>query len=560
MAFIINDYFLPDYVEDALRKVGKLRVTESSLGDGIVVRHLLVDRDVLRIAGRALRNRRDELFGGVDIFDKEGLTERLSGLEGLMAEINRADSPLKKEALEILPQISGFSPEMVNILLSSLVNLSANGGPESANGALPPNRAALEFVETHNGRARYYSGPLGISWPTFLAASRRFRQRPVLPLPVTGMPSVVTNIAAGNVPGIPIMEAMLTVLVGAASLGKNASAEPYFGPRFLEELASLESQKGSFPLSDLMPLVTFPGTEGSLLEELIHQGDHLQVTGGLDSKKAIGRTVHRLRSRGLRDLKRRVSGHWHKVSFDIVANEYLCPEWIDAVAFNVAFDNSMYNTQGCLSAQQVFVEGSEAEVLQFAERFIDRMRAILQRLPKGARSQDRLRGMYQWCERRGGFTILTTLRDIQTYPFFVAYDGETKELAVYNALNRSIVIRRVNRLETDLSRLLGNGEKQDLLQSCGVAIPQQRLPGIAEILGRAGVNRIVVTGDIWNMRLGKESWDGYLPPTDLIAPQSGYWTTIAFHDLDQELVEVRARNEALLSGGAHQRLSRTADS
>ncbi len=80
-----------------------------------------------------------------------------------------------------------------------------------------------------------------------------------------------------------------------------------------------------------------------------------------------------------------------------------------------------------------------------------------------------------------------------------------------------------------------------------MAVPQERLLPIAEILGRAGVNRIVAAGSIWDLRLGVESWDGYLPPTDLVAPQLGYWATLSFHDSDQELLRVRARNEALLA-------------
>jgi hypothetical protein len=547
MAFVINDYFVPGYLEDALRKVGKLNVTATSPpGDGIVVRHLQVDRDVLNLAGRELRSRRHELLGGGDRVGWEDVSGRLSGLNALVTDICRGGSALREEALKVLPRTSGFSSEMVRILLDSFTGLMPEKAWYDTNGALPPNQAALEFVKMSSGYAKYYSGPLRVSLPKLLATSRRHRARPVLPLPVTGIPRLVANIAAGNAPGIAIVEALLALFVGAASLGKNASAEPYFGSRLLAELAVLESRRGLFPLSDLVTLVTFQGTEQPLLEELVQQADHLQVTGGLDSQRDISRLVRRLRPRSPRDLKRRVSGHWHKVSFDVIANEYLRPEWGDTVAFNVAFDNSMFNTQGCLSAQQVFVEGREGEVLQFAERFVEHMRAILRGLPKGARPHDRLREMYEWYENRGGVTILTALRDMQTYPFFVACESETKEFAVYNALNRSILIRRVDRLETDLPRLLGIGEKRDLLQSCGVAVPQERLLGLAEILGRAGVNRIVAAGNIWNMRLGAESWDGYMPPTDLIAPQLGYWTTISFDDLDRELLRVEARNKALL--------------
>jgi len=544
MAF--NDYFLPGYITDALKKAGKLRVTESPWeNDSLIVRHLEVDPDVLRIAGRELRKRRNELFKDVDWRDQQARRGQLSGLSRLLAAMDRPDAPIQQEALQVLPAISGFSPELIRILLTAFAQLGSQEWGLTDE-TLPPNQAAWQFVATANGYARYYPGPLGLSVPGLLAIHPSYHQQPVLPLPVMGMPALVSNIAAGNAPGIAIMETLLSTLVGAASLGKNASAEPYFGPRFFQELAGLEEQAGLFPLSDLAVLLTFKGEDQSLMTELIHQGDHLQVTGGLDSKRDIGYTIRRLRGRSLRDLKRRVSGHWHKVSFDLVANDYLQPQWLDDVAFNVAMDNSMFDTQGCLSAQQVFVEGSEAEVLRFAGRYIEQMKAIMQQLPKGRRPHERLREMYQWYEKQSGTIILTTLRDIQTHPFFVVYDKQAETFAMHNALNRSIVIRRVARLETALARLLGRGEKRDLLQSCGVAVPQERLLGIAETLGRAGVNRIVAVGNIWDLRLGKDSWDGYLPPTDLIAPQWGYWTIISFHDLDQELRRVTTRNKTLL--------------
>jgi len=550
MNAVIHDYFLPAYIEHALKRLGRLQVVEFPPQDGVSVRHLQVDRNVLRAIGRELRRRRGELSCQMDLRDREGLTERLSGLSGLAAAVTEPGSAFRKEALQVVPQISGFSPEMIGILLESFATMVSDGNWRDASAALPPNQAAVEFVHGPSGYARYYSGPLGVSLPRLLATSRRHRHKPVTPLPITGMPPAVSNIAAGNVPGMALMLALLAISVGAASLGKNASAEPYFGPRFLGELASLESQRGSFPLSDLMPLVTFPGTERPLLEELIHQGDHLQVTGGLDSKRVIGSIVHRLRYRSLRDLKRRISGHWHKVSFDIVAKECLHPDWIETVALNVALDNSMYDTQCCLSAQQVFVEGERGEALRFAECFIEQMRVILRRLPKGARPHERLREMYHWYENKSGVIILTSLGDMQQHPFFAAYEDKPGAFAVSNALNRSIVIRRLDHLETALPRLLGQGTRRDLLQSCAVAVPQSRLLGLAEILGRAGVNRIVAAGNIWDMRLGSESWDGYLPPTDLISPQMGHWTTISFHDAGEALAQARARNQALLASSS----------
>ena len=545
MTQIANDFYLPGYITDALRRQGKYQVTPHS-ADSIPMQHLHVDPEVVRIIGQELRARRAELLTGIDLDDQERMIKIFAGLERTIHQVERTDSAIRKEAMEILPRISGFSPQMMDILLGSFSGLTTGGGSESIHEVMLSPQATSEYVETPTGYARHYSGPVGAALTKLRARSMRGNQRQVS-LPVTGGPQIITNIAAGNVPGISIMETFLSMLVGAASLGKNASAEPYFGPRFLEEVSRLEREENLFPLSDLASLVTFSGGDRRPLQELIQQGDHLQVTGGHDSRRTIDKTVRRLRHRSLRDLRRRVSGHWHKVSFDIVSRKYLDPIWRDIVAFNVAFDNSMFNTQGCLSAQQVFVEGHEAEVLQFADRLLSHMRAILVRLPKGDHPHQRLRDMYHWYENRSGITILTTLRDMQEYPLFVAYDSNPTEFAVYNGLNRSIIVRRLENLETDLPRLLGSGRKRDLLQSCGAAIPQHRLLKLAETLGKAGVNRIVAPGDIWNLRLNMESWDGYLPPIDLVAPQLGYWTTVSFQDPDQELLQVESRNRELLS-------------
>jgi len=546
MGHCFDDHFLPAYIAEALRKQGRWHVVEFPRPDGLVIRHLHVDRDVLRTIARELRSRRQVLLGDGALWNRESLLRRLAGLQLLAREIVLPGAPLRQEMLEILPHLSGISEKMVAILFDSLEDLLVRTGWAAVARSLPPNQAARQWIPTAEGYARYYPGPLGLSWPGLLALSRRLASRPVPLWPVLGTPALVCNIASGNVPGMALMQALLAVSIGAASLGKNASAEPYSGPRLLQELAALEAQRGVFPLSDLIALVTFSGTEQSLLEELIHQSDHLQATGGQESKSVITGMVSRLRFRSSRDLRRQVSRHWHKISFDIISREYLTSSWIQTVAANVAMDNAMFNTQGCLSAQQVLVEGDQANALYFCVHLVEQMQDLLERLPKGRGAGEGLREMYMAYENKTKVRIITRLSDLAHWPIFVAYEDEPEQLPAFSTLNRSILVRRVDSLETALPRLLGEGKWRDLLQSCGVAIPQERLLPIAEMLGRAGVKRIVAAGDIWNLRLGRDSWDGYLPPTDLLVPQLGYWATVAFEEADKELQRVHARNETLL--------------
>ncbi len=529
----IKDYFLPAYIEQALRQAGLFKVIFEPFlpEEHIDIEHLELTPSALRLAAQLLRSRRSALSRQAQS------ANRLAGLEHLLTTLRRLDSPIRQEAMQILPVISGFSPEMITLLLDTFVGLFTGETLTELPPHISTRLASAGFIETPNGYARFYPSPS--AWIRRLLPDGRG------PIRRSAPPGLVSSIAAGNVPGASIMQAFFPLMIGSACIGKNSSDEPYFGPRFLAALAAFERAENIFPLSDLVVLLTFPGERRPLIEELIHQGDHLIITGGHDTKGVIQGMLSRMRLRGRRDLLRRVSGHWHKVSFDVVSQEYLDPAWLGRAAFNVAFDSSMYNTQGCLSCQQVFIEGDQDQMMGFAVQLIEYMKMILSVLPKGAKPYEGLRQMYNRYENLPGVDILTNLGDLVEIPIFVACDDHPERFGIYNACNRSVVVRRVDSLENDLPRLLQD-VPVDLLQSCGAAVPASRLEKIAGLLGQAGVNRIVAAGDIWNMAPGLESWDGYLPPLDLLYTYSGWWTTIKFHDPDQALRDTYSRNLSLL--------------
>ncbi len=543
MAVEINDYFIPGFIEHELKMEGRFKLEHRFFegNNDILINHLNIDGKVIEIIGKSLRRRRNTLLKNTDLLESNSVKTRLKGFFSLFQDLRNKESALRKEIGSILPEISGFSCKMIEILLNSML-----AGREYETEFLSANvflEACSEFTRIKSGYIRFYTFIPKIFLKAF------FNLNPAYRLSGIGfhkIPEVITNICAGNAPGIPIMKAFLAAVIGASSFGKNSSAEPFFGPRFFSKLADIEKKNNLFPLSDTIALITFKGAEPGLIKELIRRGDHIQVTGGIDSRKSITRIARSLRLRSIRDFRRRVSGHWHKISFDVIGGEFI-KEGLDTVAFNVAFDNSMFETQGCLSAQQVFVEGNTDDVLKFAGKYIEHMRILLDKLPKGARPGERLKDMYYHYESKPGIKILTSLKDLDKYNFFAACEFEPDGITVYNALNRSIIIRRLENLENDLPRILESGMRRELLQSCGIAVSGERLIKIAGILGRAGVNRIVPAGDIWNMRLGAyESWDGYLPPADLIFPQYGYWTTVSFQDINTELEKIRRRNEGLL--------------
>jgi len=540
----VQDFFVPRHAQEALEESGRYVEEERELAPGVRGLHLRTDVGVVRTIGQALR-RRAARSPRLSV-KPEGLAERLAGVRLLVSEFASRDSASRRELMELLPRITGFPREMIAVILSSLEAL-LSGDAEQAPG-LPTNAAAGRYVPRGSGYVRYFPGRFGFSLSGMLAGIG-LANRAITVLPLTGLPRVVANVAAGNVPGIALLQAFYSVAVGAASIGKNSSAEPCFATAVMEGARRLEQERGLFPLTDFMAVVTFTREDRPALSELIAQGDHLQVTGGLDARREVAGIVRHHRLRRLRHLRRRVTGNWHKVSFDLVTAEMLELPDAEMVAHGVAMDNSMFNTQGCLSAQQVFVEGPVDRVLEFAGTLATRMAEVADRLPKGEDPTEGLREMYTHYEGKPGCAILTRLGEMAEHPFFVACDTAPREFGVFNALNRSILVRRIPNVNY-LAEMLRRVPDRDLLQSCGLAVGASRLLSTAEMLGRAGVTRIVSVGDIWTLRPDLDSWDGNLKPLDLIAPKLGYWTTLRFRDPRAELAEVYQRNRRLLAEGA----------
>lgn len=532
---MIKDYYLPHYICKELQKRDLFHETESSFAGDNTIKHLEITPPVIRCIAESLRRRRDELLHK-NVISPGHLYK---GLQEFITRMHDERTDFMKEVLDILPGLSGFHVSMIKLLLKLCDGLL----PEAIDTESPPqNIAASRFVPYTYGYLRFFPGNF-ISPFTQLPWKRK---QPVFSLHLKKPPLLIVNILAGNVPGIAITPALLASIVGAASLGKNSSLEPYFGPRFFSELARIETTGNYFPFTDLHVLISFSSRNKQLVKALCNAGDHIQAMGGDDVKKALLRLIKKQPGKNSNKKKIRLSGHWHKVSFDVIGSEMLTPEWMKMIAFNTAFDNSIYNTFGCLSAQQLFIEGSEESILRFAEYYIRSMKEILSSLPVSHDVFRLLRKMYFWYENKPGYTILTSQKDMKLFPFFVVYDNKSVQFSTYHVLNRSLIIRRISDLETDLPQILKKPAKKGVLQSCGIALHQSRFLRVAEILGHLGVSRVVPCGDIWNMKYRGDSWDGYLAPYDIISKKAFFWMTVSITNMEKQLKDVYMRNKQWL--------------
>ena len=479
----VQDWYLPPPVEDALRRAGLWYVTRQER-NGLEVEHLEAGPAAIHRIGEELRRLARPVFG-------KGRTARRE----VARSLSDPGSALRREVDEVLPRVSDSSPEMFRLHVAVVSRLLERIDEEFPS----PGRTTAGFVETPTGAVRHYL-PVP-SAATFLACLP-LPGRLLAGVPWTDLPRVVTNVAGGRVPGISVLQALLALRTGAASLGLESSDLACLGPRILRELARVEEEGGSTSCAHALALVGHLDAEASAA--LVDAGDHLCIAG----PKGIGHTfrrIHRrLRLAGRRGLRRRMSVQGHGAGFDVVSREYLEGAMADAVAFDVALDAAVCVSGTFLCAREVLVEGEEREVRVFGERVLDHAHGLRLRLDGGPRP-----------EATG------------------AYD-------------QTPVLCRVADLDRDLPRLLGVGKRSGALHSAGVAVPLSRLIPIADRLGRAGVRRIVPVGALWDPTTGLESWGRFLSPTDVADRRCGWWTSLTCRDPDADVRASRQRAERLL--------------
>lgn len=158
----------------------------------------------------------------------------------------------------------------------------------------------------------------------------------------------IVILAAGNVPAIALAPAILLTSIGWPVVVKQSKHEqlvlPYLCELFLEKYPDLP---------DLIQPLYFD-QNSSDFHALLEQADHILAFGS-DQTIADLRQQH----------PAKVTGFGHKISFSYVDELNAEP----AIFTGLARDVVLYNQQGCLSAQAIFVRGQIDEVAGWAETF-----------------------------------------------------------------------------------------------------------------------------------------------------------------------------------------------
>jgi hypothetical protein len=289
-------------------------------------------------------------------------------------------------------------------------------------------------------------------------------------------PALTTHVLAGNLPGAGLDSIIFSLLVKSATLVKASSTASSLPTFFAHTLAQVDPELGA-----CLAVVTWP-RGSTALEEIAFSQAEVVVASGSDQSLAA---IHpRVRGKFI--------GYGHKMSFSVISKETL--HNAQELARQAAYDVVLYDQQGCLSPQLIYVEeGGAVSPKAFAARLAEALTEWERVLPRGTITPEtslairRARDEAEWQSLAG--------KDVALYAgsngtaWTAIYEGDSA--FVPSPLYRTIRVKPLSSL-MQLHELLTSW--RPYLEAVGVAGHKTRLTEIAEILGQVGVSRICPIG------------------------------------------------------------------
>lgn len=298
-------------------------------------------------------------------------------------------------------------------------------------------------------------------------------------------PPLMTHVLAGNVPGAGLDSVIFSLLVKSASLVKTSSAEPVLPVLFARSIQDIDPNLGA-----CLSVVSWPGGNTEL-EDLAYGRADIVVASGSDASL----TAIRKRTRG------QFIGYGHKVSFGLVTKESLADA--KAIAHKAAYDVALYDQQGCLSPQLVYVEeGGVATPKEFADLLATGLSHWQTELPRGPVPPEvstairKVRDEAEWQALAGKDIVLHASPNGTDWT--VVYDADPT--FIQSPLYRTIRVKPLR----NIAQLGGILEAwRPYLEAVGVAADSERIATLANTLGALGVSRVCPIG---TMQLPPLSW------------------------------------------------------
>ncbi|MBK0394110.1 acyl-CoA reductase [Ramlibacter algicola] len=376
--------------------------------------------------------------------------------------------PLRGQADELLPIVTGLDPEMVRLALTGY--LHAFRAPQ-----------LQRFVAEDFANPKMLDG--------FQPATKGGAVRAV-------GPSLLVHSWAGNVPGLSMWSFVAGLLVKAGNVGKLASAEPVFATLFAQALVDVRPA-----WRDAFAVLWWKGGD-PVAQVLYREAEVVLGYGGNASLRELREQV---------PVTTRFLAYGHKVGVALVGREALDRQRGPAAARLAAHDVARYEQQGCYSPHVVYVEaGGAVSPREFAQHLAAELAAQARRHPRRALDLGEAAALASWrqsIEWQGRAELLAH----DEVHWAVAFVDGAQPLAPAPG-QRCVVVSAVKSLE-DVPGLLA--PHASVLQTAALATDTDRLYALADALGAAGVTRVCALGSMTQPEAGWHH-DGRFTLADLV--------------------------------------------
>lgn len=381
---------------------------------------------------------------------------------------------LRKLALQIIPEITGFSKEMVE----ESINVEQRSSRKEDIIKVLESEIFNPFYLDNFQKSRYLKGYSKVLGPELIVA-----------------------VFSGNIPALPHLSIMRSLMVKSACLGKVALSEPVYAVLYAKSIEEIDPDMAK-------SIAVFYWKGGNKeVENLIFSKSDIVINYGTEkSCESIRQSV----PSGVKLIS-----HGHKLGFGVVGKNSLKREKVKNLAKNVAYDVAMFDQQACLAPHIYFIEeGGEISPIKFSEVLAEALEEIGERIPKGKLSLEetskinQIRGVYELKEYSG---------------------KEVKLFSSLNNTNWTVIYERTNKfIPSCLNRLIRIVPLEDIfgvinivkpvsryLQNVAVTIDKDREEKLFNELCKLGVSRITYPG---NMSTPSMMWhhDGMACIGDLV--------------------------------------------
>ncbi len=366
------------------------------------------------------------------------------------------DYVYRRQAIEIIPAITGFSSETIEASIDIEMESSLSDDMWRALHSEMGNPLYLDDFQ--------YSDELG-------GYRRAFG------------PGLVVSFFSENIPALPHLLFMRASLVKAACLGKVASGEPAFAALYLKTIEEIDPE-----MAASMAVLYWQGGNQEVEDAAFSHADAVVAFGAVETCASLSKRIPR-------NIKTLV--HGHRMGFGIIGKNKMTLAGVDELSRAVAYDHAMFDQKACLAPQVYFVEtGGEVSPVEFARMVSGAMASYEEKMPRGRLSAGEAavihqqRGRYEIREF-GGDDVRMFAPSCGT-SWTVVYE-KAPGLFSPSVLNRFVRIWAVEDIFQALEALRPVGQ---FLQNAAVAVGDEREAGLIRRLGELGVARITSPGSM----------------------------------------------------------------